>query len=106
MAHTRAEHGKSAIVRALILTPLLVTLSACSDSGGGESPGSASGDENRGAADTAADARALSEQTYVSERAEAGSFTLVENGVAAPLVVSSSDFAGVVRVVRLFEITG
>jgi hypothetical protein len=99
MAHTLAEHSKSAIVRALILTPLLVTLSACSDSASGENPGSASGDENRGGADAAADARALSEQTYVSKRAEAGAFTLVENGVAAPLVVSSSDFAGVVRVV-------
>ncbi|MFZ5892715.1 MAG: glycosyl hydrolase 115 family protein [Myxococcota bacterium] len=96
MAPTRGDIKKSAVAHA-VFGCMLMTLNACSDSGSGETTDSASGDASRPAPDVAADARAFSEASYVIDRSESGAFTLVENSAAAPIVVASNDFAGVVR---------
>ena len=100
MAQKRAELRKSAVKRALISTSMLVALNACSDKdsgsnfmnawggntgapqggantsgGAGNASGGTSGNSPTGL-DASADARALSEQSYVTQRAESGAFPL------------------------------
>src|SRR5664279_148579 len=54
---------------------------------------------NAALAQTTNPARAADPGSYVTTRPGPGAFPLLERGTAAPIVVSSSDYAGVVRVV-------
>ncbi|MEV4347403.1 glycosyl hydrolase 115 family protein [Actinoplanes sp. NPDC049596] len=98
-----------AVAAALTATVVLVpgtaqAASAALSTGGLSSAGalsSAGGLSSAGAAPSSSPARGSSAATtdYIATRAGAGRFPLVARGKAAPIVVSTADYAGVIRVV-------
>ena len=98
MAHACRKSNQLARVQTLVylLTMALVSLTGCSDD---KRDDGASGDPSSLGPNASSNSPAYFEESYVLTHAESGSFALVENAKAAPIVVSASDYPGVVRVV-------